>query len=56
MQIGFDLGVQLVENHEEDANSLNLDKIRELSFLKGLAIYLWFIQLSVDKSKTDSLL
>ena len=46
VHIGFDFCVPV-----RGSVYLNLDKIREYSFLKGLTMYLGFIQLSVDKSK-----
>lgn len=56
VQLGWVCGFQLVEKHTEDAGYLNLDKIKDLWFLKGSTIHVGFIQLSEGLSKPDSLL
>lgn len=55
-KLGWVCGFQLVEKHTEDAGYLNLDKIKDLLFLKGSTIHVGFIQLSEGLSKPDSLL
>ena len=51
-KLGLVFRFQLVEEQKEDARYLNLDKIKELIFLKESTIYLGFVHLPIDQGKT----